>query len=186
MASSAVALANERISIEQALRWAEVSAWEGDTRKLHCPFGVVAHADFGMERSLRSYPDNTAYCFACARCWTPVRLMAEYWDCRQSEAAEKMLRMAGVTAPDWRESWEQAHQPPLPDTAALGEALKTWCRRVRGPEWEREQFRPEVSGPLAACLGVLPLVTTAAEADAWLSGCKLIMQGALEISSGQL
>lgn len=173
------ALANQRIPIAQALRWASVTASEGDSRKLDCPFALVSHPDGGAERALRIYDDNMAWCFACGRGWTPVRLMSEYWDCTSAEAAEKMLKLAGITPPSWRERWEELHQPAEPDRASLAEALKSWCRRIAGPDWDRLQFLPEVAVPLSDCLGLLPLVRTDREAREYLDGCKLIMGGIL-------
>lgn len=144
--------------------------------KSWCLFGHLAHPDGGLERALRIYEDtNSAYCFACAKAWRPVSLMAEVWDCTWAEAADRMCQMAGITEPTWQEKWEALQQPVPPDTARLGEALKAWCRRVRGPSWELEQTDAWFGVPLAACLGLLPLVTTDPEAREWLDGCKRIM-----------
>jgi hypothetical protein len=150
---------------------------DGDgTRKTRCPFGEVAHSDGGVDRSFRMYEDtNHAYCFACLKSWTPVSLMAEFWDCKRAEAAERMCKMAGITPPDWRERWEELQHPVPPDTASLAEALKKWCGRMYGPAWEIDQFEPRLAVPLAACFGVLPLVTSQDNAGEWLDGCKLAM-----------
>lgn len=179
-----VALADEKVSIEQALRWAGVSAWEGQGGKLDCPFALTSHPDGGADRALRAYPDGMAWCFACGRGWSPVRLMAEYWDCTRAEAAEKMLKLAGITEPSWQERWSELHQPAPPDREALGEALKIWCARMAGPEWDRVQFQPEVSGPLAACLGLLALVSSSGEAETWFYSCKMVMRRFLHGGEG--
>lgn len=174
--ASMIQLADSEISIVQACAWAGVDGASGDSRqKMYCPFGVT-HTDSGMERAFRVYADtNTAYCFACGRGWTPVRLMSEFWDMRRQDAAEKMCKLAGVREHGWQERWEELRQPRVPDRQGLAEALKTWCRRLRGPSWETEQFQPRFADPLGACLGVLPLVSTGGEADEWLYGCKVIM-----------
>lgn len=183
---SSIQLANEQVTIAQALRWAEVSVGDDfGNRKTHCPFDVT-HPDTGVEAALRLYEDtNTAHCFACARSWSPVALMAEYWDCGRAEAAEKMCKLAGLREPTWRDQWDALHQPAVPDRAALGEALKTWCRKRRGPSWEREQFEPRFAVPLGDCLSWLPAVTTAEESNTWLDGCKVVMESILRGEDGR-
>jgi hypothetical protein len=178
---SIIQLANENISIAQACRWAGVEVPDGfGNRKTWCPFGIT-HPDGGIEAAFRLYEDTGGcYCFACARAWTPVSLMAEYWDCGRAEAAGKMCEMAGVTEQTWRDRWEALQQPQVPDHAALSEALKTWCRRVTGPVWEQAQYQDWVSEPLGHCLRLLPLVRTAQEANEWLDGCKAVMRPILE------
>jgi hypothetical protein len=179
---SLIWLANEKIPIAMACRWADLDVSEGDgTRKTWCPFGAVSHSDGGVARALRMYEDeNHAFCFACGRSWTPVSLMAEFWDCTRPEAAERMCVMAGITPPDWRERWKELQQPVPPDTVSLAEALKTYCARIYGPAWEIDQFEPRLAVPLVACFDVLPLVTTAAEADEWVCNCKLLMLSLLK------
>jgi hypothetical protein len=170
--------ANDGVTMEQACRWAEVEIPEGfGNRKTWCPFGHIAHPDGGTEAALRIYEDtNSCYCFACGRAWRPVSLLAEYWDCTRTEAAERMMKMAGITLPDWRDRWAALQYEPPPGTDTLAEALKTWCARMRGPSWEREQFEERFAAPLAACFGVLPAVSDARDAVEWLDGCKLIME----------
>jgi hypothetical protein len=169
--------ANQKISIATACQWAGMRVFEGEgERKVRCPFGDVAHADGGVEASFRMYEeDNSAYCFACSKYWSPVGLMSEFWDCTRAEAAERMCKTAGITPPDWRERWEELQHPVPPDTASLAEALKRWCSRIYGPLWGVDQFEPRLAVPLMACLGVLPLVSSGQEADIWLHGCKLAM-----------
>jgi hypothetical protein len=177
---SLVQLANEQIGIDQACRWAGVEVPAGfGNRKTWCPFGIT-HPDGGREAAMRLYPDtNTAHCFACSRSWTPVSLMAQWWDCDRAAAAEKMCKTAGVAPPTWRDQWEELHRPAVPDRAALAEALKAWCRQVHGPRWSSDQFQPEIAVPLGQCLALLPLVSTAREADEFLYGCKVIMGSVL-------
>jgi hypothetical protein len=180
--ASLIWLANEKIPIAQACQWAGMDVDEGEgTRKIRCPFGDYAHSDSGAASSFRVYEDtNHAFCFACAKYWTPVSLMADVWDCSRAEAAGRMCEMAGITPPDWRERWEELHHPVPPDTASLAEALKTWCGRVYGPGWETGQLEPRVADPLAALISVLPLVTTDDEASTWLDSSKLVMLPWLE------
>lgn len=175
---SMVSLANSGISIAQACRWAGMDIPEGyGNRKTWCPFGHISHPDGGVEAAFRLYEDtNSAYCFACSRAWSPAALMAEFWDCTRAEAAQRMCEMAGLREPGWQDKWEQLQHEPPPDTAALAEALKRWCARVRGPDaWESDQFDPRFAVPLAACFGVLTAVVTRKDAETWVDGCKVIM-----------
>jgi len=170
-------LANTKISIVTACQWAGISVSEGEGgRKTWCPFGLISHSDGGVDRAFRVYEDsNSAYCFSCAKYWTPVSLMTEVWDCSRTEAAERMCGTAGITVPGWRERWDSLQYPAAVDTASLAEALKRWCARIYGPGWETDQFDSEQADPLAACLGVLPLVTTGNDASAWVDSSKQIM-----------
>jgi hypothetical protein len=179
---SLVSLANEQVSISQALRWAGADVPDGfGNRKTWCPFGVT-HPDGGRDAALRLYEDtNSAYCFACARSWSPVKMMADYWDCGFAEAAEKMCRLAGIREPTWRDQWASLHEETVPDRAALAEALKTWCRRVRGPSWDFDQFDARFAKPVGDCLSCLPLVMTDRDAYTWLDGCKVILRPILEM-----
>lgn len=177
MPGQLIRLANQRISMATACRWAGMSVSDGEgSRKIRCPFGDISHSDGGVAASFRVYEEtNSAFCFSCQRGWAPVGLMAEFWDCARAEAAERMCQMAGITPPGWRERWAELQQPLPPDRDDLAEALKQWCLRVCGPSWRVRQFDREVVAPLAACLGVLPLVTTDQEADEWLDRCQLVM-----------
>lgn len=173
---SLTATVNDRVSIAQACCWAGLELPEGfGNRKTWCPFGIT-HPDGGAEASFRLYEEtNSAYCFACARSWTPVSLMADFWDCGRAEAADRICRMSGIREPGWQERWDELHQPAVPNREALAEALKAWCRRVRGPSWESDQFRSEFSSPLGSCLSLLPLVFTGRDSEEWLIGCKKIL-----------
>ena len=181
---SQTTIANEQVSIAQACRWAGLDLPDGfGNRKTWCPFGI-AHSDGGREASFRLYEDtNSCFCFACARSWTPVSLMADFWDCGRAEAADKICTMAGIRQAGWQDRWDELRQPAVPNREALAEALKTWCRRVRGPSWETEQFQPRFSVPLAACLEWLPLVFTGRDADTWLDGCKLALGAVLAVDT---
>jgi hypothetical protein len=179
--TSMTTIVNERVSIAQACRWAGLDAQEGQgNRKTWCPFGIT-HPDSGMEAAFRLYEDtNSCYCFACARSWTPVSLMADFWDCGRPEAADKICKMAGIRPPGWQDRWDELHQPVVPDRNALAEALKTWCRRMRGPSWEAEQLQPRFAVPLGDCLALLPLVFTRNDSEEWLDGCKLVLNPLLK------
>src|SRR5712692_2738036 len=132
------------------------------------------------ERSVCMRARTVLTAFACHKYWSPVGLMAEYWDCSRAEAAERMCRLTGVVPPDWRERWEELQYPVPLDTASLAEALKMWCGRVYGPAWVTAQFEAGLAEPLASCLGVLSLVTTRDAADEWLAACKGILGPLLE------
>lgn len=177
MAGSLIGVANAQITITQACYWAGLDVSDGEgNRKLRCPFGDYSHSDGGAAASFRIYEDtNHAFCFACAKYWSPVSLMSDVWDCSRAEAAERMCKKAGVTPPDWKEHWAELQHPLPPDTASLGEALKMWCARQYGPGWSTGQFDSRVADPLAACLGVLSLVTTDDQAGMWLDSSKLLM-----------
>src|SRR5712692_3099929 len=76
MLGSLTGIANERISIALACRWAGVSVSEGDgSRKIWCPFGSVSHSDGGVERAFRMYEGtNSAYCFRVSQVLVSGRL----------------------------------------------------------------------------------------------------------------
>lgn len=176
MSGSLARVVNRSVGIAQALRWCGCEVPDGcGTRKTWCPFGRESHGDGGVSAAMRVYEDdNHAHCFDCARSWTPVALMAEWWDCGWEEAAAAAAQLAGITEPDWRERWAELHREPEPDRDALAEALKTWCTRVRA-DWARSQFTPALARPLAECLALLPLVRSAPEAAQWLEGTKRVM-----------
>jgi len=174
--TSMTTIANDQVPIAQACRWAGLDIPDGfGNRKTSCPFGII-HSDGGIAASFRLYEDtNHAFCFACAKSWTPVSLMADYWDCGRPEAAEKICKLAGLRGEGWQDRWDALHQPVVPDRAALAEALKTWCLRMRGPSWQVEQFQPEFAVPLGDCLSYLPLVFTRGDSEEWLLGSKQVL-----------
>jgi hypothetical protein len=148
----------------------------GRAVKVHCPFGAVHHADGGVEAAMRVYDDHV-YCFAGCGSFSPVSLVAHAFDIPRSQAARELLDRAGMTAVDSREAvdiWSELAAEPEPDTARLAEALKTFCRRT-APDWSARQFESGISQMLSACLGLLRHVRTAAQADQWLTSCKVFM-----------
>lgn len=145
--------------------------------KLYCPFGDVSHADGGMSKAFRVYPEtNSAYCFACALAFTPVSLLAMGKDISKEEAADFLLELAGVTEANSDERWAQltAPEPVTINTAELAEALKLFCRRTI-PNWEERQFEPAVAKLFQRCLGLLGSVRTPEDAEQWLAATKQAM-----------
>lgn len=185
MGGSTVAVANEQVPIVTALQMFGVELPDdigtGRSRKLHCPFGDVYHSDQGTSPAMRVYPEtNSAYCFSCAAYFTPVSLAAKAMGCSAPQAAEQLLARVGYRPLDLAGQWHEAKTyEPDPDKALLADALKTYCRR-KHPRWGQEQFEPEVAAVLTRCLSLLDLVKTAEDATAWLGGCKIAMNRALD------
>ena len=184
----AIDLANTRISIITACRLVGMDIGDevgyGRSRKLHCPFGPIYHTDQGVDPAMRIYPEtNHAYCFACTMSFTPVWLVAQAWGLSPAAAAVNLLDRSGYRAASLRETFAAASAwTPRPEPTLLCEALKTYCRRIH-PAWEDIQFSADVAGTLARCLAPVDLVTTPAQADQWLSACKLIMARATQAHS---
>lgn len=187
MRRSVVATANEVVAIATVLRWYAVEVSEESVRsKLYCPFGEFNHSDGGRDRALRIYPDsNTAYCFACSEAFTPVKLYARMTDDGSwKSAAASLLGKVGYRGFDPDTVWRQAvdYEPAI-DRSQLGEALKTFCRRIE-PRWPVRQFDHGVAAQLTRCLGLLDLVNTAGDAALWLARCKDVMQACLLSAGG--
>lgn len=175
---SLVSLANERVSIYKACQMVGVDANEyaGGSQKLYCPFGDLYHADGGMGRAFRIYPDtNSAYCFACTKYFSPVSIVALDRDMSLEAAADYLLEESGWTPPDIDSRWQAAIATiEKVDTDYLAEALKVSCERV-DPLWEIHEFEPEVSALLTKCLGLLSKVQTQEDGAKWLATAKTAM-----------
>lgn len=177
---SVVALANELVPIETALRLIGVDVPDGlayrRSTKLYCPFGDINHADGGLERAFRVYPEqNTAWCFACQQHFTPVWLVATAWGQDTRIVATELLDRVGHRPLSMAQQWAQAtRREEPPDRTLLREALQTYCGRIC-PDWALRQFDPVVGATLTRCLALLDLVHTEAAARAWLARVKEVM-----------
>jgi len=147
----------------------------GGSVKVHCPFGFH-HRDRGAEAAFRVYPDsNSGYCFAGCGYFSSVSLAATSWDCSLEDAARRLQETFEIRST--QVSWEQAAQPveePAVDTAALAQALHSFCSRTF-PDWENAQFQPGPSDTLHKCLRLLGKVSSSEDAYKWLSVAKQAM-----------
>lgn len=60
--------------------------------KTHCPLGFE-HPDGGIERTMRVYQTNTAYCFSTHGFLSPVRLAMHHWDKPALYSARRLNKM---------------------------------------------------------------------------------------------
>lgn len=164
-----VAAACELVTMEVAAELVGVSTRSGKS-KVRCPFGEFAHSDGGDEPSLRIYPDNKAWCFACEKMWTPVSLCADVWDTNWETAAQRLLEHVGWRPGDYTAAWERATAAAVFDTSQLALALTTRLARIH-TGWEVLQYDTDVAECLAKCLALLTLVKDEAQARQWLEGC---------------
>jgi hypothetical protein len=177
---SDVALANSRVSILEAYELIGNPLW--GTSKNYCPFGPVTHADGGASPALRVYPDtNSSYCFACAKAWRPVTLLADSRDISIDEAAQVLLESSGYIPESVDDRLEAllAEETPAVDADALAQALSTYCARIH-PKWKSLQFDDEVAVPYRECLDLLVLVHSPQDAQKWLEATKRKMALTLE------
>jgi hypothetical protein len=181
---SAIAVANERVSIITACRLVGMDVPEdlqqGRSGKVRCPFGHLYHSDHGVEPAMRLYPEsNSAWCFSCSTYYTPVTLVARAFDQRYETAAAQLLQHIGYKPVTLAQAWAQVvERPNPPQRRLLAEALKTYCRRV-DPRWEHTQFHPGQAAALDRCLALLDHVETDEHAAQWLDGCKAVMRRCL-------
>ena len=94
------------------------------------------------------------------------------------DVARLALARIGFVPLDWAAEWDRAERPPELDVPALGDALRTWCA-AEIPDWGRRQLDPGPARLLSRCLGLLPLVRTPEDCEAWLAKCKQVMGRAL-------
>lgn len=140
---------------------------------MHCPLGALEHPDGGAEPAFRVYPDH-GWCFACQRYFSPVSLLAVAWELDREDAAAEALRRYGWKPASYAHLWEEAQREPLPDREALAGALTAWCAS-QCADWRQRQYDQLVSGQLARCLSLLPLVRTRDDCGIWLEACKKAM-----------
>lgn len=177
---SVVDLANDYVSIHFACTVVGMhlpaSFDEQRSVKVSCPFEELYHSDGGAASAMRIYPEsNSAWCFSCSYYYTPVSLVARALDLSNVDAAELLLQRAGYRPPDPMDVWNDVvAQEVIPDKVLLGEALKTYCRRI-DPAWSTRQYEQPYAGTLRLCLGLLDRVHSDADAREWLGGCKKVM-----------
>lgn len=181
MKSNIVAVANEQVPIVTVCRMLGLElpddVGEGRSRKVPCPFGAIYHSDGGVDPTMRIYPEsNSAFCFSCSISYTPVALAAKGMGLNPHAAAARLLDVIGYRPMDLAGQWSDAlAYAPVPDTAMMADALKTFCRRVC-PAWSSAQFEPQVAAVLTRCLSLLDLVKTEQDVEPWLTRCKEAMQ----------
>jgi len=164
---TAVQVANEKVPFTTAAQWAGLGS---DTRERGMK---VTCLSCGGQGALRVYPDH-GYCFGERKWYTPVSLLAEYWQMDREHAAEKALEEIGYRLPDYTDLWALASREPEPAREALATALRTWCE-ANCPDWRTRQYDPAAARRLSQCLGLLTLVRTEDDCRLWLDKCKAAM-----------
>jgi hypothetical protein len=183
---SIVSVANDLVDIRFACSLIGLDVPEipdGKSIKIHCPFGGVWHRDQGIEKAFRVYPSTAScYCFACAKYFSPVSLVATAWDRDEEEIAGILLGKIGYIPEGSEERWEQlVSHVPVVDTAVLAEALKMFCGRIF-EDWSFCQFSDPFASSLGRCLALLPLVESEEQAVEWLSVSKRVMSSLFGVS----
>lgn len=180
-----IRIANERMTITEACRYIEMDLGDFSvaSMKTYCPFGDLNHDDGGISKAFSVYPaTNSAYCFACAMYFTPVKLVAADRDVPEFEAAEIILEHTGYVAPDFAARWDAAVAVKNDvDYDGLTNALKIACGHMV-PDWEDRQLEDEVAGTLQRCFSAAYKVTNDEEARQWLDITKTVMRRALDVS----
>lgn len=162
------AIANERISFDQAMAW--TGAASAGTRER----GVkVACPSCGEEGAMRVYP-NHGWCFSEQRYFTSVALLAEHWEMDPEAAALTALKRIGYVAAGYAALWDNVEREREPALDQLAEALRIYCRRTC-PNWATRQYDSDVSALLSRCLGLLPAVRTEEDCRKWLGVAKTVM-----------
>lgn len=182
MDENPIALANDKVSISQALMMIgmDIPDYQYGSGKLYCPFGDLYHADGGTSKAFRVYPEtNSAYCFACGEAFRPVSLLAKAKGISDADAAEGLLEAIGYVPPTIDSRWEALITTPQQiDREALSEALKLACSRM-SPTWEVDQFDELIATRFRKCLELLSKVHTEEEATQWLTVTKAVMRKTL-------
>lgn len=162
----------------------------GRSARVYCPFGSTAHPDGGEEAAFRVYPDtNSAWCFAEREYFSPVKLFATWNGLPETEAARQLLESLGISVAGHRELTPATQvtvdlrvRADPPDLHSLAEALKMYCARecVKADlDWELLQLDGPVAEKLSQCLNLLNRVSSASDAQQWLSVTKQAMGAVL-------
>lgn len=167
-------VADEQVPFSLASSWVRMSVSSRGYRH-DCP-------SCGSGGAYKAFPDH-GWCFSCQTYFTPVRLLSAVgWPDGEELEAEDVARLAlekiRYVPLDWAAQWDRADRPPELDIPALGDALRTWCA-ASIPDWQRRQLDPGPARLLARCLGLLPLVRTPEDCEAWLDKCKQVIGRAL-------
>jgi hypothetical protein len=164
---SVIAVANEKVPFTTAAGWAGLGSDSRDRgMKVTC-------LSCGGQGALRVFPDH-AYCFGERKYYTPVSLLAEFWEMDFEHAAVKALEKIGYRLPDYTDQWALAARDPEPARAELAAALQLWCE-ANCPDWAARQYGDAEARKLAQCLGLLPRVRTEEDCRKWLAKCKEAM-----------
>jgi hypothetical protein len=181
---SAFEIANEKISIAEVCTLIGMDMPDLDymaaSPKMHCPFGFM-HSDEGYDKAFRAYGEtNSAYCFACAKRWSPVSLYADAEDLRWVEAAEILLEKFGISRETVEDRWEDLTKPKsfVVSTSELAESLRLFCARIC-PTWETRQFEEDTSALFNRCLSLLNAIYSEDDVSLWRERTKQIMRSHL-------
>lgn len=172
-------IADTQVGFTRASSWCRMTVSDRGYRH-DCP-------SCGSAGAYKAFPDH-GWCFSCQTYFTPVKLLAavsalawsgqDLGELEDEDVARLALAKIGYVPLDWAGQWEQVRRDPDLDLPALGEALKTWCA-ASIPDWQRVQLDQRPARLLAVCLGLLPLVNTPEDCEAWLAKCKQVMGRAL-------
>lgn len=122
--------------------------------KTSCPFSYE-HPDGGIEKNMRIYASNSAYCFAAHGVLTPVRMMQVHYGVSQSRAARMLADRYGLVKSE--PYWKRMERLVLEQATRMQEAgspahavaaLQTALGRV--PGYTHKQFDPEVTTAMEA------------------------------------
>jgi hypothetical protein len=167
---SLAALAAEQVPFAVAARWAGLDGGDRDHGvKVSCP-------SCGGKGDARLYPSGL-WCFSEAKRFGTVALLALVWNMDRETAAGQALARYGYTPPGYGSLFREARREPEPAREDLADALRIWCA-ANCRDWTTVQYDRAVSGKLAECLSLLPLVTTAGQCGEWLERCKAAMSRA--------
>lgn len=168
---SVIQVANENVPFTTAAEWAGLGPDSRDRgMKVTC-------LSCGGQGALRVYPDH-GYCFGERKGFSPVSLLAEFWQTDREHAAVRALELSGYKLPDYTDRWDLAQRPPEPARESLAVALATWCE-ARCPDWAARQYEPFVALRRSQWLGLLPLVQTEEDCVLWLETGKAAMEKVL-------
>ena len=169
-------IANERVPFLAAAAWAGIGTGARDRgMKVSCP-------SCGESGAMRVY-EGHGWCFAERRYFTPVSLLAEFWDMEPDDAAREALDRIGYVPVSYARLWENAQRDPEPAVDQLAEALRVWCSSAC-PDWQARQYDEAVARLLGRCLWWLREVHTEEDCRLWLAKCKEAMGRVLSASGG--
>lgn len=173
--------ANEIVPISALFREFGYNVPDADTAsmKISCPWSYM-HSDYGLDKAMRIYASNTAYCFAGCGFITPVDLAVREWSMSPSKAARKLLEQRGFKRQNLKEMWAEfkTNSEMVPDEETLSAALLTALSSI--PTYKDNQYDPAVLATIDKFNKVLPQVTNEEKARLWLNAGKVRVQEILE------
>lgn len=177
--------AANRISIIKLLRVLHnIDADEQLPMKLYCMWGNT-HADGGLERALRTYPEtNSAFCFAGCGWQDPVGLARRTWGLRAYRAAQRLNDEYGDPTKTWQERVEANARSTTPaDIKAILPAVLHYHLQA-DPDYGTLSLDPRVLAATEAALVQLDGANpTPDEARAWLGTAVKAVSEALDKAS---